>query len=244
MDAIEVFPEVTITNDMCALLPTGTVVIADLHIGYESAMEEQGLSLPRIQVEELRDRLLHILDKYQPDRMVILGDLKHEFSKNLRQEWDDVQHLLSLLKNQTEVIIVRGNHDNYLATIASKMEVPMVREHREQSITFTHGHGYSDQRPIVIGHEHPSIKIYDEVGAYVRFHCYMFDAEEEILVLPAFSPLASGTNLSRADSRSFLSPILKDHNPSRMEVFACSEIGLLSLGQLSDIVEQRARLSG
>ncbi len=244
MDAMEILPQVTITNDMCALLGTDTVVIADLHIGYESAMEEQGLSLPRIQVNELRERLLHILDKYEPERTVILGDMKHEFSRNLRQEWDDVQHLLSLLKSQTEVVIVRGNHDNYLATIASKMDVPMVREHREEGITLTHGHRDSKQRPIMMGHEHPSIKIFDEVGAYVRFHCYMLDREEKILVLPAFSPLASGTDLSRAGYRSFLSPILKGHDTARMEVIACSEIGLLSLGSLSEITEQRARLKG
>jgi len=235
MKTFELMPDLCLTTDRCVMVGNDTVIVADLHIGYESVLEEEGIHLPRVQTREISDRLLQIIDRYHPGRMVFLGDFKHEFSRNLDQEWSEVRYLLRMAVEFAEVILVRGNHDNYLATIASKMGIELLDDFCQAGITMAHGHVKREERPLLIAHEHPSVRIFDSVGAFVKLPCFLYARREQIIVLPAFSPLASGTDLSAVSRGGFLSPILNDLDLDAMDVFACSDIGLLPLGPLSSM---------
>jgi putative SbcD/Mre11-related phosphoesterase len=238
MNQLEVMPGLLITNQLCAVLKDeGTVVVSDLHVGYESVLEDSGLHLPRIQTETMRDSLLDIIDRFSPERFLILGDLKHEFSRNLAQEWSEARRILGTLQDHGDVIIVRGNHDNYLATIASKLGVRLVEEHVAVGFHFVHGHLPNSNRPLVMGHEHPSVRLFDSVGAYVKLPCFVHLEEERILVMPAFSPLAPGTDIT-SGAQTF-SPILEKADMERAKVFGCSEIGVLSLGEAGKLSRSR-----
>jgi putative SbcD/Mre11-related phosphoesterase len=130
-------------------------------------------------------------------------------------------------------VLIKGNHDNYLENIVSRVQVPVVNQFKAVGLTFVHGHLPCSDRPLVMGHEHPSIKIVDRIGAYLKMPCHVLLREERILVLPAFSPLASGADLTGISASDCLSPILKETNVSGAEIFACSDIGLLPLGTLA-----------
>ncbi|NLI74473.1 MAG: metallophosphoesterase [Euryarchaeota archaeon] len=235
MEEIELIPGVRITSHQCLWMPEdATIVVADLHIGYESALEHNGVHIPRIQTDAVENTLNEIIDTYCPDRMIIAGDIKHEFSRNLSQEFKDVRRIVDGLLDHTEVILVKGNHDNYLENIVSRIEVPVVDKFVQKDITIVHGHSGCDDRPLIMGHEHPSIKLVDKVGAYLKLPCFMHLKKEGIIVLPAFSPLASGTDLS-AVSNEFLSPILRRSNAESAEIYACTDIGILPLGALSGL---------
>jgi len=234
MDELEVMPGVRITSHQCLWLPEeATVVVADLHIGYESALEADGIHIPRIQTAAVQEALDGILERFSPDRVVVAGDLKHEFSRNLGQELRDVRKVIDELSRQVEVIVVKGNHDNYLENIVSRIEVPVVEKHVQGGVTIVHGHAPCSSRPLVMGHEHPSVKIVDRVGAYLKLPCFMHLKEEGIIVLPAFSPLASGTDLTGVPSRDYLSPILRELDVRGADIYGCSDIGLIPLGNLS-----------
>jgi uncharacterized protein len=238
MNQLEVMPGLLITNQLCAIIKDeGTVVVSDLHVGYESVLEDSGLHLPRIQTEAMRDSLLDIIDRFSPERFLLLGDLKHEFSRNLAQEWSEARRILGTLQDHGEVIIVRGNHDNYLANIASKLGVRMVEEHVAAGIHFAHGHLPNHNRPLVMGHEHPSVRLFDSVGAYVKLPCFVHLERERILIMPAFSPLAAGTDIT-SGAQTF-SPILEGADLGQAKVYGCSEIGLLSLGEVGRLSRSR-----
>jgi putative SbcD/Mre11-related phosphoesterase len=240
MGGVEIFPGLEISNERCAVMrDEGIVVIADLHLGFESVLEEGGLHLPRMQNQTMRDMIERIVERYSPSKFVILGDLKHEFSRNLPQEWGEVQRLLSLMQEERELVVVRGNHDNYLATISSRLGIDMVDEFRAGGIGFVHGHVDTSLRPLVMGHEHPSVRLFDTVGAYVKMPCFVHLPTERILVLPAFSPLASGTDFTGLTAADTLSPILKSSDLSDAVAYGCSDIGLLNLGQLSRLVRRK-----
>jgi putative SbcD/Mre11-related phosphoesterase len=240
MKELEVMPGLFISNELCAFLPhQSTVVVSDLHIGYESVLEDSGLHLPRIQTAKMKEDLERIVEHHAPKRFVILGDLKHEFSRNLAQEWNEVRKLLAVLQEKAEVVVVRGNHDNYLATIASKLGVEVVPEYHLAGVTFAHGHEPSDERPLVIGHEHPSVRLYDEVGGYVKVPCFVHLPKEQIVVMPAFSPLAPGTDLTGANAQDAFSPVLRSVDMSEARAYACSDLGLLNLGPLSMLSRRR-----
>lgn len=237
----EIIPGLEITNDLCAVMPRErTVVLSDLHIGYESVMEQTGLHLPRIQTATMKGVLHRVIERHSPKRFIILGDLKHEFSRNLSQEWSEVRDLLGILQEWGEVIVVRGNHDNYLATISSKLGVQLLDELELGGIWFVHGHLECADRPLVMGHEHPSVRLFDSVGACVKMPCYVHFPRQRILVMPAFSPLAAGTDFTGI-SGGALSPILAQADMSEARAYGCSEIGLLDLGPISGLAKARGR---
>ena len=237
MNQLEVMPGLIITNQLSAMVDD-TLVVSDLHIGYESVLEDSGLHLPRIQTETMRDSLMDIVDRYSPDRFLILGDLKHEFSRNLAQEWSEARRILGTLQDHGEVIIIRGNHDNYLSTIASKLGVELVDDYSASGIHFVHGHLPCENRPLVMGHEHPSVRLFDSVGAYVKLPCFLHFEREEVLVMPAFSPLAAGTDITSGTGT--LSPVLEGADLARAKVYGCSEIGILNLGEVGRLSRSRS----
>jgi len=234
MEMMELIPGIFASTDRC-LVTGSTLIIADLHIGYESALENDGIHLPRMQGRLMSEKLIYLIDRFEIEKVVVLGDFKHEFSRNLNQEWREVQALLELIKNTSEVVMVRGNHDNYLVTILSKMGIPMIDLYKENGVTFVHGHKDIRSRPLIMAHEHPSIRITDSVGAYVKLPCFVHHEGMGIMVIPAFSPLALGTDLSTVTSDDYLSPLLKGKELGGAQIIACSEVGLLPLGKLSDL---------
>ncbi|MEK6905417.1 MAG: metallophosphoesterase, partial [Nanoarchaeota archaeon] len=106
------------------------LVINDLHLGYEEALHRKGIMVPRFQLEQIIDKLKIILQKTKPTKVIINGDLKHEFGKVLRQEWKEVLNFLDfVLANVEEVIIIKGNHDPIIQPIADKRGVLVVNEY-------------------------------------------------------------------------------------------------------------------
>ncbi len=206
-----------------------TCIISDLHLGIENVMVEKGFSVPRMQIPEIVDDIRRIVRTYSPKRIVIAGDLKHEFSRNLPYEWEDVGILLEELSD-LEVIVVRGNHDNFLPAILSKYGVEMVDELEVHGWMVVHGHKECDGDRIIMGHEHPAVKIRYR-GAVYDYKCYI-RVKGSIIVLPAFSPIVTGVDLLSSDG--FLSPILKGVRDDDVEVYAiCGEV--VYLGRLSDL---------
>src|SRR5439155_11409842 len=60
--------------------------------------------------------------------------------------------------------------------------------------TIVHGHEeVSTLHPIVMGHEHPAVKLKDELGATVSVPAFL--VTERLVVLPAFSPLPLGVDV-------------------------------------------------
>ncbi|HEC77064.1 MAG TPA: metallophosphoesterase [Thermoplasmatales archaeon] len=200
-------------------------VVADLHIGYEGMLQREGVMIPKYQKKILKERLKKIIDFYEPSKLIINGDLKHEFGKNLRQEWREVTEILNFIKEKTDVLLIRGNHDNYLKTIASKMGIDFVEEFEMENIKISHGHKNVDfeGKKLIMAHEHPSLVIRDKVGAFIKLPCFM--VSEKIVVMPALSPLASGTDIS--SDVSCLSPILKKENLDDFRIYAINENELL-----------------
>jgi putative SbcD/Mre11-related phosphoesterase len=240
MDEIEVFDGARITSDLCLHLPDErTVVVADLHLGYESALEAEGIHIPRVQTKTVKEALARLIERYEAERVVLLGDVKHEFSRNLGQEVRDVRSVLDSISELVDIVIVKGNHDNFIENIVSRIQIPVVDKYSLGGITFVHGHQPCDSRPLTIGHEHPSVKIVDRVGAYIKLPCHVFLREENVLVIPAFSPLASGTDITGVQPSDCLSPILSNADINNGEVFACSDIGILPLGKVSSLGDLR-----
>ncbi|HEY5606399.1 MAG TPA: metallophosphoesterase, partial [Thermoplasmata archaeon] len=127
MDRIEVAKGIEATRDYAVFLrEERALVISDLHLGFEGALAEQGVSIPRFQRKVILERLGAMLDRVKAEKVVIAGDFKHEFSKNLVDEWVEVKQVLRFLKERVTPVLVRGNHDNYLATILGDLRLSLT----------------------------------------------------------------------------------------------------------------------
>src|SRR2546423_13834837 len=240
MDRIEVAKGVEATRDFALLLrEERALVISDLHLGFEGALAEQGVSIPRFQRRVILERLGQMFDRTKAEQVIIAGDFKHEFSKNLVDEWVEVKQVLRFIRDRAKPVLVRGNHDNYLATILGDLNLPLNARADVGGYTIVHGHEeVSTLHPIIMGHEHPAVKLKDELGATVSVPAFL--VTERLVVLPAFSPLALGVDVS---SYPYLSPILNRTPIDDARVIGVDEKeGLLDFGPVSRLKSIRGAL--
>jgi len=240
VDRLEIAKGVEATRDFALFLRDERVlVISDLHLGFEGALAEQGVSIPRFQRKVILERLGAMLDRTRAEKVVVAGDFKHEFSKNLVDEWVEVKQVLRFLRDRVSPVLVRGNHDNYLATILGDLGLTLQDRADLGGHTIVHGHeDVSTLAPIVMGHEHPAVKLRDELGAVVSVPAFL--VTDRLVVLPAFSPLALGVDVS---SYPYLSPILNRTDIDDARVIGVDENeGLLDFGRVRDLRSIRAAL--
>src|SRR5204863_149026 len=141
MDRLEIAKGVEATRDFALLLrDERALVISDLHLGFEGALAEQGVSIPRFQRRVILERLGQMFDRTKAEQVIIAGDFKHEFSKNLVDEWVEVKQVLRFIRDRAKPVLVRGNHDNYLATILGDLNLPLNARADVGGYTIVHGH--------------------------------------------------------------------------------------------------------
>ena len=193
------------------------LVVADLHIGHEAALEKHGVLLPLSTYPRMKRKLLGMISERSVDELIILGDIKTEFGRPSIQEWIEVKDLLNTLKDRLKIRVIRGNHDNYILNILSKFSINLHYPYfKLEDAVFIHGHEYlpqdvGDAEIIVTAHEHPAVTLRDKLGAKFKFKCFLKGkyGDGELIVIPALSPLATGTSVNEARKEEFLSPILQ-----------------------------------
>jgi putative SbcD/Mre11-related phosphoesterase len=242
MDSVYIMPGVRATDDRCLVLDEGpTVVLGDLHIGYELALEEEGMYIPRMNTDSIRDSLNRIISRYEPKRIVLLGDIKHDFKRGGFSSGRDVRGVIDLIKEAAEVVVVKGNHDNYLQNILQDTGLTAVDYVDLCGFRMEHGHVDSGKRPVIIGHEHPSVRISGAVSGGTKMQCFLYMKKEGIVVIPPFSPLSSGNDLSLSDQGSFMSPACQAADTDDAEVYGISDLGIMDLGRLGEIEDIELR---
>ncbi len=246
---MELYPGIEIVYGEPALYlrDFDALVIADLHLGFEEVSAEHGLFLPRVQLKKLIKKVEKLLNLSGASKVIINGDVKHCFSKLTYQERSEVSEFIKFLRDKgLEVYITRGNHDNYISLILSKYDIPLYEYMLINDILLIHGHEYypmatSHVKIIIIGHEHPSISIRDELGHVTKLSCFLkvpLKTGQELVIIPALSIYALGTRVTIM-RENYLSPIVRDLGILEEAIpYVISEEGVaLELPPLKDIHE-------
>ncbi|MEM0492500.1 MAG: metallophosphoesterase [Candidatus Thermoplasmatota archaeon] len=211
-----------------------TCVVSDLHIG----LEEGVLGAPvDIQSDDILKRLDDLIKRYKPEQLVINGDFKHTFSSNIDEEWIGGARILEYLTGMVKVYIIRGNHDNFLSSIANRCGVELKDTFSLGGYVFAHGHrelpGRKTGEVYILGHEHPAVKLRDKVGGYVKIPVFVW-RKGDFLVLPAFSSWTYGHDLS--DGEVLVKSLTFDEFLDS-RVIGCTDYGLLDLSRLKDLMK-------
>jgi putative SbcD/Mre11-related phosphoesterase len=226
------------------------ICIADLHIGLELALLGEGTYIPVDQFKIMQDNIIQLIKKFKPKTLIINGDFKHEFGRASPQEWIELKVLIKILEEfNVELEIIRGNHDNYLKNILHHSGKDIQEPYYLKSnYLFIHGHQSLDtifQGPIpevdwiILAHEHPAIVLYDEILGRHKFKCYLvYESEDyKILVLPAYSPFASGTIMNAKDRKKILSPVLSEITIDEFTPMVVDKGEVLVFPKLKELME-------
>jgi len=147
-----------------------TLVVADLHIGWEVSLAEEGVHIPS-QTPKLLSRLIRIIEAYKPDCLLVLGDVKHAIAKIEMEEWRDVPNFFErVLRTVGEVKVILGNHDGNLEPLLPEgVEIISPRGLILGDVGLFHGHTWPHPemmgcRSLVVGHVHPVVTFRDPMG--------------------------------------------------------------------------------
>jgi len=146
------------------------LVIADLHVGWEVSLAEQGVHIPS-QTPKMLRKLETIIGLFKPQVLIVLGDVKHTIAKIEIEEWRDVPDLFErLLRRVSDVKVVLGNHDGNLEPLLPEdVEIIGPRGLKIGNIGLFHGHTWPklemmSSETIILGHLHPVVSFRDPTG--------------------------------------------------------------------------------
>jgi putative SbcD/Mre11-related phosphoesterase len=156
-----------------ALIKTGktkTLVIADPHLGWETALQEKGIHIPS-QTPKLLKKLVALLSKCRPDTLLILGDVKYAVIKIEPGEWQDLPDFFTELKRHvSNISIVRGNHDaNLEPLLPENIKLLPATGTIIDDVGLFHGHKWPSPallkcKTLIMGHLHPVVVFRDPTG--------------------------------------------------------------------------------
>jgi metallophosphoesterase superfamily enzyme len=172
----------------CAAIhqPTGTAVVADLHLGYQRARRRGGDAVPGDRIAAQLSGVLAALRRERIDRLAVAGDLLED--GRCRAVLGEFRAWLAA-NALTLVGVVPGNHDGP-ALQGDSSGIPVFPEGLDLAgWRVVHGDGALPAGCVVQGHEHPRAQWRGGIGG----PCYLVGAGH--LVLPASSPDAAGVNV-------------------------------------------------
>jgi metallophosphoesterase superfamily enzyme len=222
------------------------LVAADLHLGLEHELWLGGVSIPS-QTGKMLEDLRKQLTEVKPDRLVLLGDVKHNVPRTSWQEWKEVPSFFESLSLETEVEIAIGNHDVGLAEMASET----ARVHPStgfilDGVGYFHGHTWPDPKIfsanlLIAAHLHPAVRLIDPLGhpqtrrVWIRAHLSAEAAGSHygravpslpLVIVPAFNLLCGGLSLNElTEGERGPLPTMADLNQARAYLMDGTDLG-------------------
>jgi hypothetical protein len=152
-----------------------TVIIADLHIGWEIGLTSRGIHIPS-QTPRLLARLSEVVRKARPTRLVLLGDVKQAVPKISMEEWKNVPEFLEAVQKLVkDIMIVPGNHDGDIEPLTPRT-IPIASSEgiilgKKGTVAVFHGHAWPKPEALaadvlVMSHIHPVIRFRDRMGLW------------------------------------------------------------------------------
>jgi uncharacterized protein len=227
------------------------LVAADIHLGLEYELWQCGVSIPS-QTKRLQEMLLQKLAEIDPDRLVLLGDIKHNVPKTSWQEKQEVPSFLHSLSRHVEVDLVPGNHDGGLADLAPPgTRVQPSTGFILDGIGYFHGHTWPDAElfrcdMLVTGHIHPAVKLRDPLGygiarpawarapicaGCVEAHYKRKLPAPEMIIVPAFNDLCGGLSLNESQENED-GPVLTMASLDQARIYLLDGTDLGNLGSM------------
>lgn len=233
-----------------------TLVVADVHLGLGSTAE-RSLGPPEGSAERLAERLLAIVRSTRAEAVIVAGDAKHPIVGTPPPLRPVVFDFFSeLLREGLTVELVLGNHDvGIVRHLPREVVVHPATGVVRGEVGIFHGHRWPSNQVLraprlVAGHLHPGFRLAptadDPEGkrrCWVRVERvppgtkrsrrrrHIEPRAREIIILPAFNPIAGTEALNRerpARGRSFLYRRFLGEGVARAFLLDGTDLGVLT----------------
>ncbi|MGC8849653.1 MAG: metallophosphoesterase [Candidatus Bathyarchaeia archaeon] len=149
------------------------LVASDFHLGLEYELAKMGINIPH-QTERILGELLSLIKEHGPERLLLIGDIKHGVPITSFQEGREIHRFFSALLDEVKAIdVIRGNHDGNLQRLVPEG----VMIHPSSGLLLGEGyrvgafHGHAWPSPklmeadvMVMGHNHPTVLLRTPLG--------------------------------------------------------------------------------
>lgn len=207
MESLQILPGISIFGLTLYLEDEKAILFGDLHLGYEEELNQLGYLIPKFNYNEILNHLKKVFSHISPKKVIICGDLKHEFGRISEQEWREVMNFLSFIEKETKnIILIKGNHDTIIGHIATKKNVKIFSNYYlpRKRIFITHGHEIPEDtnldksKLIIIGHDHPALAIRDGFRVE-KIKCFLLGKwnNKNLIQIPSLNFVTEGTDITQ-----------------------------------------------
>jgi len=193
---IELLPEKAIY-----LPASDTLVIADLHLGKAMHFRKSGFPVPPQSAERDYLRLNALIEKKQPQHIIVLGDLFHSVHNS---EWNLFCDFVASRSGISFTLII-GNHDildrrHYDELCLHVIEESMILG----DLLLSHEplQHVPEGKINVTGHIHPGFVLRGRASQRLKLPCFYL--LPQLLILPAFGSLTGLYLLERGNAKVFV----------------------------------------
>ena len=171
------------------------LLAGDFHLGIEYELAKMGISIP-YQTERFLGELVALVEEHRPDRIILLGDIKHGVPVTSFQEKREIPHFFNTLMDLVDrVEVTRGNHDGNIQNLVPEG----VKIHTSRGVLTGNDfkvaalHGHAWPRPemlqadlMVMAHSHPTVRLNTPLGVHITKRCWMQGATDPELLATAY----------------------------------------------------------
>lgn len=210
-----------------------SLILSDIHIGFDRELEESGFRLPR-QTDILIQKIKKLVKENKCKELIILGDLKHSIT--VRPDIEETKSFVNKLKEFVKSILVQGNHDGALQNYLD-IEVKSGKGFKKGKYYFMHGHALPkkqafDCEKIISSHLHPIVEFHDSLGGRISERVWL--RGKQLIVMPAFNELLGGVDIRESG----LGHFKKYFDIEELDLYL---IDGLYLGRVEDLPKKKVR---
>ena len=107
-----------------------SLILSDLHLGKTAHFRKNGIALPNGIIEKDLENLQKLIEHYEPEKIIIVGDLFHaELNSEIeifRKWFEDF--------NSIKWLLVKGNHDRF----SEKFGIEETEIYETENLIFSH----------------------------------------------------------------------------------------------------------
>ena len=157
------------------------LVLSDVHIGKSAHFRKNGIAIPTMANKNNHWRIVDVLEKTKPQKLVFLGDLSHS-SEN--EEWEEFVDFMQQFP-EVKQILVKGNHDILSDKKYIDAGIEVIDSFRKNGLRWEHEHVDDESDEFQIsGHIHPGVRLKGGAKQSLVLPCFYFTKNKALM--PAF----------------------------------------------------------
>lgn len=177
------------------------LLVSDVHLGKSETFQRFGVPISAQVNSVTLSRLQDLCDQYQPEQVVILGDLFHAragMTAAVRSQWEAFVETV-----RSPVLLIVGNHDRALVRLLDGISMQVSDQPvQDENMILSHEpvsrSDRCDTRLNILGHIHPRFHLQTRLDR-LKLPCFFLDQANHQLTLPAFGEFTGGYDVTLTD---------------------------------------------